>query len=119
MNLHPAAQVRFMELLAMLVNAGLNVLFTTHSTYMIDHLANLIKARNIRDQEEIRNRFFLKNAGAFLSRDQVSVYLFENKQAHNIMDENGTIDWSTFSEVSDQVQDIFLELVEREMNADS
>jgi len=119
MNLHPAAQVRLIELIAMLVNAGLNVLFTTHSTYMVDHLTNLIKATNIRDKEAIRRKFFLNSADAFLSRDQVSVYLFDNKEAHSIMDENGTINWSTFSDVSDQVTDIFLELVEREINADS
>lgn len=116
MNLHPAAQVRFMELLAMLVNNGLNVLFTTHSTYMVDHLVNLIKASNIQPKEEIQHKFFLNSTDAFLSKEQVSVYLFEDRQAHSILDEHGAINWSTFSTVSDQLTDIFLELVEREMD---
>lgn len=119
MNLHPAAQVRFMELLAMLVNNGLNVLFTTHSTYMVDHLVNLIKASNIQPKEEIQHKFFLNSTDAFLSKEQVSVYLFEDRQAHSILDEHGAINWSTFSTVSDQLTDIFLELVEREVRNDS
>ena len=45
MNLHPAAQVEIIEFLAMLVNAGLNVLITTHSPYIIDHISNLIVAK--------------------------------------------------------------------------
>ena len=44
MNLHPAAQVKIIEFLAMLVNAGLHVLITTHSTYVVDHLVNLMDA---------------------------------------------------------------------------
>ena len=39
MNLHPAAQVEIAEFLAMLVNAGLHVLITTHSPCIVDHLA--------------------------------------------------------------------------------
>lgn len=116
MNLHPLAQVRFMELLAMLVNAGLNILFTTHSTYMVDHLVNLMKARGISDSEEIQSKFFLGSSNAFLSQDQVAVYLFEKREAHNILRKDGSIDWSTFSNVSSQVQSIFLDLVEREVS---
>ncbi|HKV59579.1 MAG TPA: AAA family ATPase [Ktedonobacteraceae bacterium] len=116
MNLHPLAQVRFMELLAMLVNAGLNILFTTHSTFMVDHLVNLIKAKGISEQEDIQNKFFLGSSNAFLSKDQVSVYLFEKREAHNILHKDGSIDWGTFSNVSSQVQGIFLDLVEREVS---
>ncbi|HLJ33139.1 MAG TPA: AAA family ATPase, partial [Ktedonobacteraceae bacterium] len=44
MNLHPAAQVKIIEFLTMLVNAGLNILITTHSSYVVDHLINLMDA---------------------------------------------------------------------------
>src|SRR5262249_37476346 len=50
-NLHPEAQAQITELLAMLVNADLPVLFTTHSPYIVDHLTNLIKAYESEDKE--------------------------------------------------------------------
>lgn len=116
MNLHPAAQVRFMEFLATLVNAGLNVLFTTHSTYMIDHLVNLIKAREIARDEEMQKKFFLRRADAFLSREQVAAYLIDKGETKNILGANGLIDWHTFSNVSDQVTQLYTDLVSREID---
>jgi len=35
MNLHPTVQIEFIEFLAMLVNAGLQVLITTQSPYIL------------------------------------------------------------------------------------
>lgn len=110
MNLHPEAQAKLIEFLAMLVNAGLNVLVTTHSPYIIDHLANLIKAAEHEDKAAISGQFFLKNQDAFISKDKVSVYLVENGQAINAIDENGVIDLSTFGTVSDHISDIYFSL---------
>jgi len=110
MNLHPEAQAKLIELLAMLVNAGLNILITTHSPYIIDHLTNLIKAVEHEDKATISNQFFLKNQDAFISKDKVSVYLVENGQAINAIDENGVIDLSTFGTVSDRISDIYFSL---------
>ena len=53
MNLHPAAQVEIAEFLAMLVNAGLHVLITTHSPYIVDHLANLMQAAKHKEPDSI------------------------------------------------------------------
>lgn len=110
MNLHPEAQAKLIEFLAMLVNAGLNVLVTTHSPYIIDHLANLIKAAEHEDKAPISGQFFLKNQDAFISKDNVSVYLVENGQAINAIDENGVIDLNTFGTVSDRISDIYFSL---------
>jgi len=110
MNLHPEAQAKLIEFLAMLVNAGLNVLITTHSPYIIDHLTNLIKAAKHEDKAAISGQFFLKNQDAFISKDKVSVYLVENGQAINAIDENGVIDLSTFGTVSDRISDIYFSL---------
>lgn len=110
MNLHPEAQVTMMEFLAMLVNAGLNVLFTTHSSYMVDHLVNLMKAAEIENKDEIRGMFFLKREEAFISKDKVSVYMFEKGKVSSIMRKDGTIDWGTFSKVSDRLSEIYFEL---------
>ncbi|MCX6380537.1 MAG: AAA family ATPase [Armatimonadetes bacterium] len=103
MNLHPEAQARMTEFLCMMVNAGLNVIVTTHSSYIVDHLANLLKAAKSSDKAELAERFFLKDERAFIAQDKVSVYHFENGSAHSILDEDGYIDWQTFSDVSERM----------------
>lgn len=110
MNLHPEAQVEIIEFLALLVNAGLNVLITTHSPYIVDHLTNLIKASEAEDKEDIRDRFFLKRTGAFISKDKVMVYLFGEGQAKKAIDEEGVIELNSFGHVSDLISDIYFNL---------
>jgi AAA15 family ATPase/GTPase len=107
MNLHPAAQVEIIEFLAMLVQAGLNVLITTHSPYIVDHLANLMQAAKYEDKESIKERFYLERTEAFIPQEKVSVYLFEDGTAKNILSEDGRIDWGTFANVSDDISHIF------------
>ncbi|WP_445635466.1 Endonuclease GajA/Old nuclease/RecF-like AAA domain-containing protein [Nostoc sp. DSM 114161] len=107
MNLHPAVQVEIIEFLAMLVQAGLNVLITTHSPYIVDHLANLMQAAKREDKEDIKKRFYLEKTEAFIPQEKVSVYLFEDGTAKNILNEEGRIDWGTFGDVSDDISHIF------------
>lgn len=110
MNLHPKAQAQLTELLAMLVNAGLRVLVTTHSPYIVDHLANLIKAFENDNQTAIRDEFFLRNTKAFISKEEVSVYLVDNGTAETIVGEDGLIHWDTFSDISDRIAHIYFKL---------
>ena len=110
MNLHPEAQVKLTEFLAMLVNAGLNVLITTHSPYIIDHLVNLMKAATREDPESIKDKFYLGRTDAFIPQDNVSVYLFEDNTAKNILDKEGFIDWDTFSRVSERISHLYFEI---------
>jgi len=107
MNLHPAVQVELAEFLAMLVNAGLHVLITTHSPYIVDHLANLMQAAKHVNREDIKEHFYLERTDAFIHQKQVSIYLFEDGTAKNIVNEKGIIDWSTFGNVSSDVSDIY------------
>jgi hypothetical protein len=107
-NLHPTAQVQIIEFLAMLVQAGLKVLITTHSPYIVDHLANLIKASKYEDKESIKEKFCLDSTDAFIPQEKVSVYLFEDGTAKNILHEDGRIDWGTFGEVSEYISHVFL-----------
>ncbi|HVB20633.1 MAG TPA: AAA family ATPase [Ktedonobacteraceae bacterium] len=110
MNLHPEAQVKMMEFLVMLINADLNVLVTTHSPYIIDHLTNLIKAAEVSDKDSIRDEFYLKQTEAFISRDKVSVYMVDATGTTKAMDEDGTINLHTFGEVSDRISEIYFKL---------
>ena len=111
MNLHPSAQVEFAEFTAMLVNAGLNVLITTHSPYIVDHLGNLMQAAKSDDKEKIRELFYLERTDAFIDQDKISVYLFEDGTARNIVDETGVIDWRTFGNVSSDIANIYTQLI--------
>jgi AAA15 family ATPase/GTPase len=112
MNLHPDVQLKLIELLAMMVNSGINVIITTHSPYLVDHISNLTKAYRlqIEGKSDLEHKFKLKNDLSFLDPDDVAVYLFENGTASSIMNENGVVDWKTFGDVSDYVEDLYFEL---------
>jgi energy-coupling factor transporter ATP-binding protein EcfA2 len=107
MNLHPEAQAKLTELLAMLVNAGLRVFITTHSPYVVDHLANLMKAAESTEKEAIRDKFFLKQISSFISKEDVSTYEVNKGNVKPILDADGIIHWQTFSDVSDIVVNIY------------
>jgi hypothetical protein len=103
--------VEIAEFLAMLVNAGLHVLITTHSPYIVDHLANLMQAAKHEDRDSIKEMFYLQRTEAFIPQEKVSIYLFEDGTAKNLVSEEGTIDWETFGKVSDDVSQIYANLL--------
>ncbi|HEY4033536.1 MAG TPA: AAA family ATPase [Ktedonobacteraceae bacterium] len=110
MNLHPKAQVQVLEFLAMLVNAGLHVLITTHSPYMIDHITNLCKADEHTDieKEAIHSEFFLQDKHAFIAKEKTAVYLVDNGTIIDAM--NDELEEDTFGTVSDRIADIYFKL---------
>lgn len=112
MNLHPEAQVKMIEFLAMLVNAGLRVLITTHSPYLLDHLSNLIYAAEHKKEEQksLAEIFFLESCDAFIPQEKVSIYCVDKGTAENILQDHGRIDWSTFGNISDQIANIHYQL---------
>jgi hypothetical protein len=110
MNLHPKAQAKIAEFLGMLVNAGINIIITTHSPYIIDHIMNLIKAYDNENKEELTSKFYLKNADAFISKDKVAAYLFGNNEVKSIIDKDGFIDWHTFSKESETISNLYFEI---------
>lgn len=110
MHLHPEAQVALAEFLAMMANSGLRVIITTHSPYIVDHLINLMRAASRTNKDEIKNMFYLKQSDAFIEKKDVAVYLFQNGTAKTILDEEGIIDWKTFSEVSEKLSKLYFEI---------
>jgi hypothetical protein len=108
MNLHPKAQVQVLEFLAMLVAAGLHVLITTHSPYIIDHISNLFLANQHADPDAISSEFFLQDKRAFISKKDAAVYLVNNGTITDASDEEQ--DWDTFGEISDRIADIYFKL---------
>jgi predicted ATP-dependent endonuclease of OLD family len=109
MNLHPANQARFMEFLVMLVNSGINIMITTHSPYMTNHLESLIKAYNSK-KSGLESLFYLGSRDAFISKENVSVYYFGKEGIESILKEDGDIDLDSFSEVSRDISEIYYEI---------
>jgi predicted ATPase len=109
MNLHPRAQLRLVEALTMAVNMGLQVLITTHSPFIVDHLNNLILGSNLTTTYKDKFSEIGIPEQSFISKDSVSVHLFkEDGSTTPILDrETGVIDWSTFSKVAVELEDSY------------
>ena len=75
-HLHPAMQVEFIRQLAGVVHSGIRVMLTTHSEWVLDELANLVRLSEIKKAQ----RKGIAGADFALSRDQLGVWLFEPKQ---------------------------------------
>ena len=75
-HLHPKMQVEFIRQLAAVVHSGIRVMLTTHSEWVLDELANLVRLSELPKAQ----RKGIAGADFALSRDQVGVWLFEPKQ---------------------------------------
>ena len=75
-HLHPAMQVEFIRQLASVVHSGIRVMLTTHSEWVLDELANLVRLSELKKAQ----RRGIAGADFALSPDQVGVWLFEPKQ---------------------------------------
>lgn len=75
-HLHPAMQVEFIRHLAAVVNAGVRVMLTTHSEWVLDELANLVHLSSLPEPD----REGIGGADYALSPDDVGVWLFERKK---------------------------------------
>jgi len=114
MNLHPESQAKLLEVLAMLVNHGVNVLLTTHSPYLMAHLNNLAQADGT--SQAVRNRqaksLYLKHPDSLLRMDQVSAYEMKDNQLQSLKDPDYGIRWDTLSDVSADLQQRYFAIYE-------
>ncbi len=111
MNAHPKAQLALVELIAMMVQRNLRVIFTTHSPYIVDHLNTLMYAAGLPDdrKQTLAKDFALQSAEAFISPDKVAAYCFAKTTPTKVevsdvlKRDTGRIDWRTFSRISNLV----------------
>ncbi len=75
-HLHPAMQVAFIRHLGRAVRAGVRIIVTTHSEWILEELANLVRASDIPEAQ----RAGLPSAEQALSPAQVGVWLFSPSQ---------------------------------------
>lgn len=76
-HLHPAMQVEFTKQLASLVNAGVRIIVTTHSEWLLEELANIVRRSRGRESQDQHHR-----NGEFVSlrQEEVGAWLFEPKK---------------------------------------
>ena len=74
-HLHPAMQVEFTRQLAALVHAGVRVIVTTHSEWVLEELANIVSRSGLAETE----REGVGGKGIALRPDQVGAWLFKPK----------------------------------------
>jgi hypothetical protein len=75
-HLHPAMQVEFTRQIAALVHAGVRVMVTTHSEWVLEELGNIVRRSELpeaRRKEIPRGDFALHS-------DQVGAWLFKPKR---------------------------------------
>lgn len=106
MNLHPETQARLLEALALIVNAGIRILLTTHSPYFMDHLNNLVAGDHKRPTvlKKQAKHLYMQDTQAFLKMDQVSAYVMEGGDLRSLKDPDYGIRWDTLSNVSGDIQ---------------
>ena len=74
-HLHPAMQVAFTRQLGALVNAGIRVIVTTHSEWLFEELANIVR----RSERPESQRNDAGGGNVALHPEQVGVWLFESR----------------------------------------
>ena len=73
-HLHPAMQVEFTRQLARLVQAGIRVIITTHSEWVLEELANIVRKSAL----TALHRKEISNGDVLLRSDQVGAWLFKS-----------------------------------------
>ena len=75
-HLHPAMQVAFTRFLATVVQKGVRVIITTHSEWVLETLANLVRLSEV----DKSRRKDVSPDGLALAPDQVGAWLFEKRK---------------------------------------
>ena len=75
-HLHPEMQVEFTRLLASAVRAGVRIIMTTHSEWVLEELANLVQASALSESE----RKAITGSAIALNPDEVGAWLFQPKK---------------------------------------
>ena len=115
-HLHPAMQAAFARQLAQVVKAGIRVIVTTHSEWVLDQFANLVRLSALPQAK--RKEF--PEADAALRPDQFGAWLFKPKQRPKgsvveeirIDPEAGGL-LADYSEIADQLYNTWAEIGNR------
>ena len=116
LNIHPENQRKIARLLAKLVNAGLNIVISTHSDYIIREFNSLIML-NQNNTRELRKKHQYTD-DEIIAPNQVGAYLFDNQSitSFKVTPDDGVYA-TTFDEVIQKLNtvnnDIYYSLQEK------
>ncbi len=122
LNIHPENQRKVARLLAQLVNAGLNVVISTHSDYIVREFNSLIMLSQDKDKA-LRKKYGYKD-NEVLTMEKVGAYLFDEQtiKSFEITADDG-IYATTFDEVIRKLNntndDIYYSLQDKEYESES
>ncbi len=74
-HLHPGAQTKIAQTLARLVRAGVRVLITTHSNFLLQQIGNLIREGELRKQGESTNE-----SADYLKKEETGAWWFHKNK---------------------------------------
>ena len=84
-HLHPAAQTQLAVTLARMIRAGLKLVVTTHSDWLLKAISNLIREGLLYEYDN--NNLHEKPPRTFLREDEVGVWLFRNHDTGSSIEE--------------------------------
>lgn len=112
LSLHPDNQRKVARILAEIVNAGVRVLITTHSDYILRELSNLVLL-NRPEAAELRETHGYATS-ELLSPESIGVYLFDETTAHPLDIADNGIEVQTIDDEINRLnqisRDIFFKL---------
>ena len=112
-HLDTANQILLARLLARCVRAGLKVLITTHSDYLIKEVNNLIMlSRPFPDKGQVINKLKYREDD-FLEPESVRAYVAEEKTLRRCEVDTFGIDMPVFDETIDRINTVANELASR------
>ena len=94
-NLHPKYQVMIARILAKIVNAGIRLIISTHSDYIIRELNNMIMLSSIKDEKTVKKLGYTKDL--VLTKDDVAPYYFEFQEGNNVIGKEEDVTKTGFS----------------------
>jgi predicted ATPase len=115
-NLHPNRQVAIARIFAKMINAGLKLVLSTHSDYLIKELNTLVLLHDLHErpthQEFIKKQGYIKDE--LLNKRQVGAYYFEKGKVNSINVETTgivvpTID-TTIAKIDNLAEEIYFKL---------
>ena len=121
LNIHPDNQRKIARLLARLVNAGVNVVISTHSDYIVREFNNLIMLSQDSGQKLLKKHRY--DADEVLRPEQIGAYLFDHQtiQPFQVTPDDG-IYATTFDQVIRELNqandDIYYSLQEQRAESD-
>ena len=116
LNLHPDNQRRIARLLARLVNAGVDVVISTHSDYIIREFNNLIMlSRNFSSRDSLLEKYKYDKS-ELIGPEKVKVYIVNDGKVESAeMDDEGII-MDTFDDIINQMNqssnEIYITMIE-------